>query len=170
MCHIHSHTTFCGSCFDSSFSQLKTSFGAPVHLSSLSFTEYSKQKACNVGREWMWHGVFVPKKALKSQNKLVIIWGLGHKLTSKQGGWHAEFLFAIYFFAKSCILDDSLWELRGFYIAPSILLSYQYSIEPKECVYILWAGPIQNFGFKIHFGISGFYNKFCGIGTCGILI
>ena len=40
--------------------------------------------------------------------------------------------------------------------APSNLLSLQRSTNLKVSVYILWAGPIQNFGFKIHFRILGF--------------
>ena len=44
---------------------------------------------------------------------------------------------------------------------PSILLSLQCSSNLKVSVYILWAGPIQNFGFKIHFGILGFNIKNC---------
>ena len=45
--------------------------------------------------------------------------------------------------------------------APSNLLSLQRSTNLKVSVYVLWAGPIQNLGFKIHFGILGFNIKNC---------
>ena len=45
--------------------------------------------------------------------------------------------------------------MRAFF-APSNLLSLQWFTNLKGGVYILWAGPIQNFGFKIHFRILGF--------------
>ena len=43
--------------------------------------------------------------------------------------------------------------------APSNLLSLQRSTNLKVSVYILWAGPIQYLGFKIHFGILGYNIK-----------
>ena len=49
MSRIHSRASFRDSCFDSSFSQFKTSFGPAAQWSRLSLTEYSKQKARNVG-------------------------------------------------------------------------------------------------------------------------
>ena len=45
----HSRKTFCGLRFDSSFSQLRTSFGPPAQWSRLCLTEHSKQKARNIG-------------------------------------------------------------------------------------------------------------------------
>ena len=45
--------------------------------------------------------------------------------------------------------------------APSNLLSLQRSTNLKVSVYILWAGPIQYLGFKIHFGILGYNMKNC---------
>ena len=49
---------FCGSCFHSSFSQLKTSFGPPApQWSRLSLEEESKREPQNVFLEWPRHGV-----------------------------------------------------------------------------------------------------------------
>ena len=45
--------------------------------------------------------------------------------------------------------------------APSNLLSLQRSTNLKYNVLIFWAGPLQNLGFKIHFGILGFNIKNC---------
>ena len=45
--------------------------------------------------------------------------------------------------------------------APSNLLSLLGSTNLKGIIYILWAGPIENLGFKIHFGMLGFNIKNC---------